>query len=426
MTEIAKFMLIKSDADKNNNKFWEAILHDNDSVHCRWGRVGANGQSKTFNGGQRYIDKKIKEKEKKGYRRARVTANTGSVAAGKAVGGSALSTAAKTQIKHSNCPITAKLIDTLVRANIHQITTQSGGQLTVDIATGSIQLPSGMGVLTQDAIDDARLLIAKIDKNKKGKKRSTKAFKTDVQDYLMLVPQVVGRSRGWIDSIFVDDSEIASQDSLLDSLEATLKTISNTPKKKKKKKSEVVFDVDLILKKDKATRDKVNKLYKKTWQSMHQSSSMKVKTIYAVRISTVAEAFETVGSKCGNIQELWHGTSIANLLSILKSGLIIPKRPTHGFMFGAGLYFSDQSTKALNYASGYWSGGRNNNCFMFLADVAMGKSFTPSSYGSRGSLPRKGYDSTFAEGRKSGVANNEMIVYTTAQANLKYLVEFAR
>ena len=420
MAVISKVMLIKNDADKNNNKFWSAELHADNTVHCRWGRVGANGQSKTFGGGQSYIDKKIREKEKKGYRRARVTANTGGSAS--VVGGGTLKAAAKTQIKHSNCPITAKLIDTLVKANIHQITTQSGGQLTVDIASGSIQLPSGMGVLTQDAIEDARTLIAAIDK---GKKKRNKAFKSKVQDYLMLVPQVVGRNKGWIDSIFVDDNEIAAQSNLLDSLEATLSTI-DTSVKKKLKKVDTVFDVDLVLKKDKATRDKVDRLYKKTWQSMHQSSSMNIKTIYAVRISTVANAFETVGMKRGNIQELWHGTNIANLLSILKSGLIIPRRPTHGFMFGAGLYFSDQSTKALNYASGYWSGGRNNNCFMFLADVAMGKSYTPKRYGDRSNLPRPGYDSTFAKGGQSGVSNNEMIVYNVNQANLKYLVEFAR
>lgn len=194
MTEVAKFMLIKTEADVNSNKFWEAILHSDDSVHCRWGRVGANGQSKTFNGGQAYIDKKIKEKKKKGYREARVTANA--AGSGKSVGGSALKSAARTQIKHSNCPITAKLIDMLVNANVHQITTQSGGKLTVDIGTGQIQLPSGMGVLTQDAIDDARVLLVEIDKNKSGSKRRGKTFKSKVQDYLMLVPQVVGRSRG--------------------------------------------------------------------------------------------------------------------------------------------------------------------------------------------------------------------------------------
>lgn len=424
MSEVARFMLIKNDADKNNNKFWEAILNSDDNVHCRWGRVGANGQSKIFSGGQPYIDKKIVEKKKKGYREARVTANAGTSVS--SVSSSCLKTAAKNQIKHSNCSITAKLIDMLIAANIHQITSQSGGQLTVNIDTGQIQLPSGMGVLTKDAIADARLLLSEIDNRKDKKKRGTKAFKVNVQDYLMLVPQVVGRTKGWIETIFVSDTEIGAQSDLLDSLEATLSSINNAPVSATAPKVDVVFDAELTLTSDNATRINVDKLYKKTWQRAHQSSSLKVKTIYAVRISTVAAAFENKGRNRGNVQELWHGTKASNLLSILKSGLIIPRSASHGRMYGDGLYFSDQSTKALNYASGYWSGSRNNNCFMFLADVAMGKSYTPSSYGDRSRLPRSGYDSTFAEGGKSGVGNNEMIVYKTEQANLKYLVEFGR
>lgn len=35
------------------------------------------------------------------------------------------------------------------------------------------------------------------------------------------------------------------------------------------------------------------------------------------------------------------------------------------------------------------------------------------------SIP-KGYDSTFAKSQKSGVMNNEMIVYDVNQANLRY------
>ena len=60
---------------------------------------------------------------------------------------------------------------------------------------------------------------------------------------------------------------------------------------------------------------------------------------------------------------------------------------------------------------------------MFLADVAMGNAYTPTS-ASRHSLPRSGFDSTFAKAGDSGVQNNEMIVYRTSQANLRYLVEF--
>ena len=89
-----------------------------------------------------------------------------------------------------------------------------------------------------------------------------------------------------------------------------------------------------------------------------------------------------------------------------------------------GLYFSDQSTKSLNYAQGYWGhGSTDNNCFMFNCSVAMGKYYVPS--GPSSNLPKPGYDSTFAMANRSGVMNNEMIVYSVDRCNLDYLVEFS-
>ena len=126
--------------------------------------------------------------------------------------------------------------------------------------------------------------------------------------------------------------------------------------------------------------------------------------------------------------ELWHGTRASNLLSILKGGLVIPSSSSShvtGRMFGDGLYFSDQSSKSLNYSYGYWGGGsRDNNCFMFMCKVKMGKYYVPrGSYD--GPFPRKGHDSVYAKASRSGVRNNEMIVYSTDQANLVYLIEFS-
>jgi len=43
VTEVSRVMLIKTEADVNSNKFWEAIINDDNSVNCRWGRVGVNG-----------------------------------------------------------------------------------------------------------------------------------------------------------------------------------------------------------------------------------------------------------------------------------------------------------------------------------------------------------------------------------------------
>jgi hypothetical protein len=51
---------------------------------------------------------------------------------------------------------------------------------------------------------------------------------------------------------------------------------------------------------------------------------------------------------------LWHGTSNANILSILKQGLRIapPEAPASGLMFGKGVYFADNFSKSLGYCGG--------------------------------------------------------------------------
>ena len=133
------------------------------------------------------------------------------------------------------------------------------------------------------------------------------------------------------------------------------------------------------------------------------------------------EAYERHGANLSNKRKLWHGTKASNLLSILRQGLVIP--PSHsphctGRMYGNGLYFSNVSTKALNYATTFWGrGGDTRRTFMFLADVAMGR----YHLGGRG--PFSGYDSVWAKGG-TNVINDEQIVYKLSQANLIYLVEF--
>ena len=87
-------------------------------------------------------------------------------------------------------------------------------------------------------------------------------------------------------------------------------------------------------------------------------------------------------TKIGNVKQHWHGTKASNLLSILKQGLIIPPADSvhcTGRMFGNGIYGSEQSTKALNYATNYWnaSGDSNQRAFMLVCDFAMGREFRP-------------------------------------------------
>jgi len=161
--------------------------------------------------------------------------------------------------------------------------------------------------------------------------------------------------------------------------------------------------------------------------SSHSCSHLKLNEAYTVKISTMKDKFEKQGKPIGNIRQLWHGTRVANVLSILHKGLFIPPSSASfctGRMFGDGIYFSDQSTKSLNYSYGYWDGGsRDNNCFMFLCDVSLGKPYIPRG-GFSGNKPPAGYNSTFAKAGQSGVQNNEFIVYDTVQCNLVYLCNF--
>ena len=120
-------------------------------------------------------------------------------------------------------------------------------------------------------------------------------------------------------------------------------------------------------------------------------------------------------------------TKASNLLSILQQGLIIPPADASqctGRMFGNGIYGSQQSTKALNYATNYWNpSGEDERVFMLLCDFAMGKEYHPQ--GSNRRFPVSGYDSTYVAGGAANIINQESIVYSHSQVDIKYLCEFS-
>ena len=419
-------MFVLTDAGNNNNKFWEATLYDNGDCLCRWGRVGADGQSKTFNGiGKHGLESKVREKTGKGYREIAVVGTVKSTAMQSA---QEVKQVAQDELAGKH-PELKKLIQRLAEANRHQILQASGGQMSLDLSTGIISTP--VGVVTLDNIDSARQLLTKFSSYVKKQDYDNPKFVASLNDYLMYVPQKVGSARGWHHILFADDSAIQRQATLLDQLESSLdlakQQMANATAKANGVKTPT-FDVKLSVVEDKKVIDAIMKFYKQGVNTSHVSKNLKPIRVYEVSIGPMDEAFKNDGAKMTNIQRLWHGTRVHNVLSIFKSGLIIPKSSGSiqitGRMFGDGLYFSDQATKSLNYSYGYWDGGaKDSNCFMFLADVAMGKAHTPR--GPSSALPVKGYDSTFAKAGESGVMNNEMIVYRTGQAALRYLVEFS-
>jgi len=423
--------------EENHNKFWTGELYSDGTVITRWGRVGDTGQFKQFPGaGVSFLEKKLREKEGKGYRVIEsvgaVGATTKSTVTPKSVNDSNLRDVALKQIK-SNNPLVTKLIDFFVKENAHQIMESTGGKITYNDTTGLFTTATG-DVVGQRTIDEANVLLEEIaDMIVAGNYGIELGRKTN--EYLMKITCDFGRKKLDVREFWSDLSKVQSQKQILDSLQASLVSATTTSISQRAKTisapEEKVFDCQLHLIEDGKEIDRIRKFYNQTRQRIHASSNLDVKTVYSVDINTVRNSFEKDGAKMNNIFELWHGTKCSACLSIIRSGLRMPNPSSSnvtGRMFSGrpgkeGLYFSDQSTKSLNYATNYWSGGRSSNrTFMFLAQVAMGNYFTPN--GPRNDLPRPGYDSTFAKANISGVMNNEFIVYRGSQVNLTRLIEF--
>jgi poly [ADP-ribose] polymerase len=420
----------------NNNKFWNIEIFDDGDTTVTYGRQGDDGQTSrkshgSLSSAQAFANKMIRSKNKKGYLEISVVDSaTITKSAAKNVSASNLESIAQNQIR-SNNPNVVSLISYLTKVNAHNISNSTGGQITFNDTTGLFS--TVQGVVGQDVIDQANDILVKIgDSVAKGKYNDT--FDEYSNQYLSLIPQDFGRRKLNIKEFWADVQKVQSQKQILDSLQASLVTATSAPKTKKTVKTpeEQVFDVQLDLVECGKTIDRIKKKYHSSRQSAHACHHLDVKKVYSVDINTVSSAFAKDGKNCKNVWELFHGTRASNLLSILKGGLMMPSASSTnvtGKMFSGypgkeGLYFSDQSTKSLNYAYGYWGGKQDNNCFMFLADVAMEDYYVPTGP-SDGPFPKRGYDSTFAKARKSNVNNNEMIVYGTSKINLTYLIEFS-
>jgi len=424
--ETAKY--IKVDAVNNNNKFWEYSYNtDTSEFIVTFGRVGSNGsKTKPKPLTRKEVDSKIRSQVKDGYKKIDIVTETATST--KAATTATIKEAAITQLAKGNTALT-DLMNHLVNANRHELYEASGGQMNISLDTGVVSTP--LGVVTKDNISNARNILNNLVNYVETKDFDNSIFMRSLSDYLMLVPQKVSARRGWHREVIRDVLGLQKQNTMLDQMETSVDmALAQIEQARASAQGETpsLFNTTIEIVEDGATIDRITKFFMQTVNMSHTSRNLRPKKVYKVCHANMEAGWANDGAKMSNIWELWHGTRVFNVLSILKNGLIIPKSGgsyhVTGRMFGDGLYFSDQSTKSLNYAQGYWDGGpRDNNCFMFLFDVAMGNYHVPS--GSNSQLHRYGHDSVFAKAGRSGVQNNEMIVYRLSQAVPRYLIEFS-
>ena len=423
----------KFDFKAKSNKFWNITLYDDDSVEVHFGPQSKDGQMKTFPAGHKKsgrsgFEKYIREKtsSRKGYIENKVL---------ESVKSDGIITAGKTDLKSKAVADIAKgqpelvsLLEYFAEVNAHNLYQASGGKITYDTSTGMFK--TTQGIVTLDQIQTARDFLDNISAFVSKDDFVSDDFYLNVNHYLSLIPQEGLVRQIDFSDMFSASNGMQKQIDILDALATSYAAVLAIPKNKTIKKQDDVplFRVVLDLVKSKTEFLGLRDLYRKTKGGHRDVAHYDVKKAYKLQIETMSKAFEDNGRKIGNIMRLWHGTKASNMLSILKSGMMIPRSggSIHitGRLFCDGLYFSDQSTKSIRYATGAWGGsGYNDRKFMFLADVAMGNSHTPKGYCNNYKMP-KGYDSCFAKGGISGVQNNEMIVYNLFQVNPIYILEF--
>uniref|UniRef100_A0A671UHW0 Poly [ADP-ribose] polymerase n=1 Tax=Sparus aurata TaxID=8175 RepID=A0A671UHW0_SPAAU len=149
-----------------------------------------------------------------------------------------------------------------------------------------------------------------------------------------------------------------------------------------------------------------------------------------------------------NRRLLWHGTNIAVVAAILKSGLRI--MPHSGGRVGRGIYFASENSKSAGYVS-----TSKNTGVMFLNEVALGKEKTITKDNSSLKKAPAGFDSVVARGTvepdpskdtfitldgkqvavpqgkpieqpqfsDSHFGNSEYLIYKESQCRIRYLLE---
>ncbi|MEL6931237.1 MAG: WGR domain-containing protein [Cyanobacteria bacterium J06600_6] len=409
--------LIYVEVGENSNKVWRGSLKNDGTFIAEWGRVGNNLQSKHHCLGsvalaKNKFERTKRQKIRKGYTEAQVLNSQSQHST--TITESELEAIAGKQINYGRDPRSKELIRYLVKSNIHQITSQT--DIIYNPVGGGFSTP--LGKIMPTAIAEARNYLIQIAGTRKSNKYKLRHL---VGKYLRLIPQSLGNKLD--ESQFCELPEIQRQYEILDALEAGI-TINA--------QSQTIFEcrvnrVPGSTVEGKKTFRQINQLYKSTVNQNHLAAKYKLRRIYELDIPTMREAFNAQSQILGNVKQHWHGTKASNLLSIFQQGLIIPPADADqctGRMFGNGIYGSQQSTKALNYATNYWnpSGEDEARVFMLLCDFAMGKEYRPQ--GSSRRFPVAGYDSTYVAGGAANTINQESIVYNPSQVNIKYLCEF--
>ncbi|XP_043098906.1 protein mono-ADP-ribosyltransferase PARP3 [Puntigrus tetrazona] len=456
-------MLNQTNIGNNNNKFYVIqVLVSGRKYYCwtRWGRVGESGQNNlagpsTADAAIKNFEKKFKDKTKNNWSdRENFVSYSGKY----------------TLIEVDGDQDAEVKVDTVDGGDVKVKTEQHVLPCTLDGATQRLIRFIFDNDMFKEAMTSMNLDIKKMPLGKLSKQQIAKGFEALEQieaaiqkgernkleeltnKFFTIIPHNFGRNRP---PIISDDSVLQGKKEMLlilADIEIAQSLKAESEKAKEEMKDTVPHPVDQnyqSLNCKLSLMDKKSKEYKIIEKYLNATgrNGISLVDVWEVDRDTEAERFRE-NDALENRKLLWHGTNVAVVAAILKSGLRI--MPHSGGRVGRGIYFASENIKSAGYVC-----PSNNIGIMFLNEVALGKEHTitqddcslrkaPAGFDSvvaRGSQEPDASKDVFIEldGKKVAVPqgkaieqqqykgssffNSEYLIYKESQCRIRYLLE---
>jgi len=368
--------LNQADLKNNNNKFYRIQLVEDAgtfTVYTRWGRIGETGTSKLLpfqdeDAAVSEFGKKFKSKTgtswdqrsttvpKKGKYtlvEMKLEADDGAAAKG------------SHNSKTRPCTLDGKTKDLIDLIFDEDMFKEAMTKMNIDPA----KLP--LGALCRSQIDRGMSKLEAIKNEIEGKNRKNTLLDL-TSEFYTVIPHAFGRQRGPVlDTVSLVEDKFEMLNTLADI--ETAQKLQNKSGGVEQKCSLSPHPLDLNYKSLCAdlllmsTSDPDYKHIKTYWEKTSSTGyrGMELADIWRLDRHSESERFAK-HDKLGNRRLLWHGTNVAVVAAILKSGLRI--MPHSGGRVGKGIYLADQHSKSAGYTCGARGG-----TVMFLVEAALGK-----------------------------------------------------
>ncbi|XP_044587584.1 poly [ADP-ribose] polymerase-like isoform X2 [Cotesia glomerata] len=148
------------------------------------------------------------------------------------------------------------------------------------------------------------------------------------------------------------------------------------------------------------------------WNAFYKKLGAKIEVLdLSTDFIKIVQKSDDIGlfmDQIGNKKLLWHGTKTENIASILSEGFKVPHKPSHGRMFGHGIYFSNSVSKAANYCG---CNRENSEGYLLLCEVALGNTMELYEAETDTWMLPLGIHSIVGKGLFSPYSNDKAIVY---------------